>query len=119
MRRRGNSPRLTACVVTEKTPDMTAWDAMTVAAVASSTKGHNDHAGGDQQSLLPDGTGMVVVALGAARRRVLDQHRPLAEIIRDQRRHDDAYPAETYRRLAEMTHIGIQRLTARDAQENA
>ena len=37
--------KLTAEVVTEKTPEMTAWDAMTVAAVASMTRGHKDQAG--------------------------------------------------------------------------
>jgi hypothetical protein len=32
-------------VVTENTPEITACDAMTVAAVARMTKGHSDHAG--------------------------------------------------------------------------
>ena len=45
MSKRGNRPSWTACRVIEKAPVMTAWLAITVAAVVSKTSGHNAQLG--------------------------------------------------------------------------
>ena len=45
IRRRGMKPSWIACWVTEKAPEMTAWLAMIVAAVASRTSGRRSMSG--------------------------------------------------------------------------
>ncbi|CFN73824.1 Uncharacterised protein [Bordetella pertussis] len=42
---RGQKPSCTACRVTEKAPEITAWDATTVATVASPTSAASPHSG--------------------------------------------------------------------------
>ena len=51
-------------------------------------------------------------------RRVGQQHRTLAEIIDDQGRHRHAEPGEADRPLAEVAHVGIERLGAGDAEHD-
>ena len=52
------------------------------------------------------------------RRRVAQQQGALPEVIERERRHDDGKPGDTNRLLAEMPHVGIQRLTPCDAQDH-
>ena len=42
---RGHSPSCIACRVSEKTPEMSAWDAMMVASAANKTSGISAHSG--------------------------------------------------------------------------
>ena len=45
---------------------------------------------------------------------VLDQHRRLAQIIEDQRGHDDVQPCRCDRLSPEMPHVGVKRFRAGD-----
>jgi hypothetical protein len=53
------------------------------------------------------------------RRRVFEQQRALAEVVEQQRRQHQAEPGQAYRPPAEVAHVGIQRLGARDDEEHA
>ena len=52
MVRRGRNPRPTAWRVTEKAPEITAWEAMTVANVARTTIGIRLHSGNSRKNGL-------------------------------------------------------------------
>ena len=98
---RGRKPSCTAWRVTEKAPEMTACEAMTVAAVAS-----EDHR--DPRPVREEQEERVVDRA----RRVEDQ-RALAHVVEDQRREDDGEPRAPDRAAAEVAHVGVQRLGAR------
>ena len=52
------------------------------------------------------------------RLRVGDQQRALAEVVEDQRRQHQAEPREPHRALAEVPHVGIQRLGPGDGEQH-
>ena len=57
----GRYPSLAACEATENAPVMTAWDAMTVAAVASTTIGNRPHSGTSRKN------GLLMLLAGSSR----------------------------------------------------
>ena len=50
--------------------------------------------------------------------RIDEQHRALAEVVEHQRRHREAEPCDPDRPLAEVAHVGVERLGAGDAQHD-
>ncbi len=80
------NPSRTACSETEYAPVITDWDAITVAAVASTTIGSRDQCGNSRKNGLP-------IACGIAQ----DQ-RGLPEIVERQRRERDDEPGDADRR---------------------
>ncbi len=103
---RGSRPICTAWRATEKAPEMTACEAMTVASVARI----------DHRDQRPVGRQVVERAFDGAR--LGEQQRPLAEVVEDQRRHDEGEPGEADRQAAEVAHVGIERLAAGDGQDH-
>ena len=49
---------------------------------------------------------------------IVEQQRALTEIVQQQRRLDEAEPGEADRQLAEMAHVGVERLGAGGGQEH-
>ena len=85
---------------------ITACDAMTVAAVASSTIGIRAHSGVSRKN-------------GALTCRLVGEHqRALAEVAQRARRQHEAQPAEGDGLAAEVAHVGVQRLGAGDGQHD-
>ena len=96
----------TACFIIEKAPEMTAWLAITVAAVASSTSGSSAQSGAIRKN-------------GFSRRLGVRQHqRPLPEVGQRQRRPDEPQPGEPDRLLPEVAEVGIERLGPGHGQED-
>ena len=91
----------------ENAPEIVACEAMTVAAVARITI----------QGSSGGGTSAYSGCVIACRR--LQQHRALPEVVDDQRRPDDGEPGDPHRGLAEVPHVGIQRLAAGHRQKHA
>ena len=85
---------------------MTAWLAITVAAVASTTIGSSSALGDQAIERILD------------RRRMRQHQRALAEIIDQQRRQHEAEPGALDRLAAEMAEVGIERLAAGDGEEH-
>ena len=85
---------------------MTACEAITVAAVASTMSDRQQPAGRHQVERVGD------------RARILQQQRALAEVVQHQRGQHDHEPAAPDRRAAEVTHVGIQRLAAGHGEED-
>ena len=85
---------------------MTAWLAMTVAAVASTTIGSRAQRGNSRKNGFADAAGVV------------QDQRGLAEVVQRQRREDDEEPGAPDRRPAEVAHVGVQRLGAGDDQDD-
>jgi hypothetical protein len=50
--------------------------------------------------------------------RLIEQQRPLPEVVEHQRRHDEAKPGEADRRAAKVAHVGIQRFAAGHRQND-
>ena len=107
MRRRGMKPSWIACCVTEKAPEITAWQAMTAAIVARTTSGSAQTCGREQ-----DRTGFRCAC--ASR----EQQRALPHIVQHQRRQHEAQPRDADRLAAEMPHVGIERLGAGHRQHD-
>ena len=85
---------------------MTAWLAITVAAVASTTSGSSSAFRDQAIERILDRLGM-------------RQHqRALAEIVDQQRRQHEPEPGALDRLAAEMAEIGIERLAAGDGQKH-
>ena len=85
---------------------ITAWLAITVAAVASTIIGSSSASRNQAVERILD------------RRRIGQHHRALAEIIDQQRRQHEAEPGGLDRLAAEMAEIGIERLAAGDGQKH-
>ena len=83
------------------------WLAMTVAIVASTISGVSSGAGTEP---VED------VAFG---RRAREHDRRLAGVVEDEGRKDDKAPREADRPWAEMPHVGVKRLGAGHAEEDA
>jgi len=49
---------------------------------------------------------------------VPEQERPLAEVVQEERRKDEAEPGDAYRPGAEVPHVGVDGLAARDDEED-
>ena len=86
---------------------MTAWLAMTVAAVASRISGSEPPPGRQQIERIFDRLG------------IDEDQRALAEIVRDQSRQDQKQPGVLDRPPPEMPHVGVQRLGAGNGEEDA
>ena len=100
MRSRGMNPSWTACWVTEKAPEMTAWLAMIVASVAMTSSGIVSDGGTMWKNGLSTYCGCWM------------QHRRLAHVVEHERRHDEVQPRVSDRLAAEMAHVGVERLGA-------
>ena len=85
---------------------MTAWLAITVAAVASTTIGSSSDFRHQPVERILD------------RRRIGQHQRALAEIIDQQRRQHEAEPRGLDRLAAEMAEVGIERLAAGDREKH-
>ena len=85
---------------------ITACDAMTVAAVASSTIGIRAHSGVSRKN------GALTVGF------VGKHQRTLTEVAQRARRQHEPEPAAGDRPPAEVTHVGVQRLGAGDGQHD-
>ena len=104
--RRGRKPRFSACMVSEKAPEISACEAMMVAAVASTTKRQQRPRRGQHVE-------RVLRRLGVA------QHeRSLAEVVEQQGRQHIEVPGQADGLGAEMAHVGVERLAARHHQED-
>ena len=90
----------------EKAPEITACDAMMVAAMARMTSGSAAHCGAIRISGLSSVSG------------VAQQHRALPEVVEHQRGPDQQVPRDADRSASEMTHVGIKRLGAGDGQHH-
>ena len=86
---------------------MTAWLAMTVAAVESRISGSRPQPGRQQIERIFDRLG------------IDEDQRALAEIVGDQRGQDQKQPGGLDRPAAEMPHVGVERLGAGDGEEDA
>ena len=76
------------------------------AAVASSTSGRSAQSGASRKN-------------GCSRRCGVDQQqRALTEVVEQQRRQHEREPRQADRPFAEMAHVGVQRLAARDDEEH-
>ena len=95
-----------ACRVSEKAPEITACDAMTVAVVASMTSGMPAQSGTEVEERVLDGV------------RMREQQRALAEVVEQQRRQHERVPGQPDRPPAEVAHVGVQRLAAGDGQHD-
>ena len=78
---RGRKPSRIAWRVTQKAPEITAWEAMIAATVARITIGIRAQSGNIRKNGLAGG------------RRVLEDQRALAQVVQDQRREDEREPA--------------------------
>ena len=107
MRTRGSRSSCTACACSENAPEIIACDAMTVAAVASS-----DHERQRRRRHEHDRTDAGTAS--PAR----EQQRALTEVIQQQRGPHEREPCEPHRLLAEVAHVGVQRLAAGDREEH-
>ena len=85
---------------------ITAWLAITVAAVASTTIGISSTVGHQPVERILDRLG------------IGEHQRALAEIIDQQRGQDEREPCQSDRLAAEMAEIGIQRLAAGDGEKH-
>ena len=85
---------------------ITAWEAMTVAAVASRTIGSRAQSGTSRKNGL------------LMSRRVAEDQRALAEVAEDAGGEDEEQPGAGDRRAAEVAHVGVQRLGAGDRQHD-
>ena len=92
--------------MSENAPEINACDAMTAASVASTMSGSSNDARRQQVERI------------AHRRRIAKQQRALAEVVEDQRRKHEREPGQTNRTLAEMPHVGVERLGARDGEDD-
>ncbi len=97
---RGRKPSCTACLVIENAPEITACDAMMVAAVASSTSGTSAQPGADSKNGCSTAAGF---ASTSAR---------LTEVVQHQTRQHEQQPRETNRLLAEVAHVRVKRFAA-------
>jgi len=84
---------------------MIAWLAMTVAAVASATKGICNAAGQSTKN-------------GLGGDFAVDHDCGLARVVQQQRRQDQAIPGDSDRPRAEVAHVGVERFGAGRAQEH-
>ena len=85
---------------------ITAWDAITVAAVANSTMGIRAHSGSEEKERR-------------GHRALVGQHqRALAEVAQRAGGQHQAQPAEGDRAPAEVAHVGVQRLGAGDGEHD-
>ena len=107
MRSRGSQPSWIACRVIEKAPVMIDWLAMMVATVASTISGDQQRPGTEPKE---------DVAVG---RRAVEHERRLPGVVEDQAWKHDRAPREPDRPLAEMAHIGVERLGAGHAEKHA
>ncbi len=99
-------PSCTACRATENAPEITAWDAMTVATSPARPSG-------SAPSSAPAGR------TGWRRQpgRLQDQ-RALAEVVQRQRGEHHREPGPADRRAAEVAHVRVQRLGTGDRQHD-
>ena len=104
-------PSWIACWVTEKAPEMTAWLAMIVAAVASSTSGRRNISGARKKN------GFLTVSIACAGI-LRQQHRALPHVVEQQRGHDEIEPGHADRVAPEMAHVGVERLGAGHRQHH-
>ncbi len=88
----------------EKEPEITACEAMTVAAVDSSTSGNSPHPGTMRKERVLD------------RGLVAEEQRALSKIIEDEGGQHQREPCEPDREPAEMAHISVKRLAAGDRE---
>ena len=96
-------PSWIACWVTEKAPEITAWLAMIVAAVASSTSGSRSASGRKvEERVLDLGERLV--------RRGRQDHRALPHVVEQQRGQHEIEPRDADRLAPEMAHVGVERL---------
>ena len=95
-----------ACRDSENAPEITAWLAITVAAVASTTIGSRAQPGSSRKNGFSSRAGSSQ-----------DQRR-LPEVVQRQRREDDEEPGAQDRRAAEVAHVGVERLGAGDDQHD-
>ena len=95
-----------ACMVRENAPEISAWEAMTVAAVASPTSRYSAQCGRQQIERVLDAL------------RVMQHQRALAKVIEKQSRQHQAKPGEANGPGSEVPQIGIQSLRAGDGQEH-
>ena len=85
---------------------MSACEAMMAAAVASATSGRSAQDGASRKN-------------GCLARGAVDQQqRALAEVVQQERGQHEREPGEANRPLAEVAHVGVQRLAAGDRQEH-
>ena len=92
--------------MSEKAPEMSAWEAMMAAAVASPTIGKKRPGRRQKEKGLFRG--------GA----VDQQQRALTEVVEQEGGQDQREPRQTNRPLSEVAHIGVQRLAAGDRQKH-
>ena len=104
---RGQSPICIACRLREKTPEMSACDAMMVASAANPTRGNQ---GPVRRQFVKRTIDRV---------RIGKNQRPLTEVVQQQRGQDQAEPGAADRRGPDMTHVGVKRLRAGQREENA
>ena len=104
---RGNRPRPIACEDSEKAPEISACEAITVATVASS-----------DQRIDQRRRRHAVEQLAAHDRRAAEQIGALAEIVGEQGGKDDANQLSADRPRAEMSEVGVHRLAAGDDQHH-
>ena len=105
--RRGRNPSWTACRATENEPEIAAWEAMMVAAVARKSIGYWAQSGNHQEEGVDRGA------------RVVEDQDALAEVVEHQGGERDRKPAEPNRRGAEVTPVGVQGLGAGDGEHDA
>ena len=79
---------------------------MIAAAVASATSGSSAQVGASRKNGCVGGVGFA------------QQQRALAEVVQEQRRQHEHEPREPDRPLAEVPHVGVQRLAAGDDEED-
>ncbi len=96
-----------ACWASEKLPEINAWDAMIAATVDTTTTGYSSVGGRQRVERVGDDP----LAAG-------EHRRTLAEVVEEQAREDHEVPGEPDRSPAEVPHVGVQRLGARDAQHH-
>ena len=85
---------------------MSACEAMIAAAVASTTSGNSAQAGASRKNGCSTAAGL------------LQQQRALSEVVQQQRRQHQGEPRQADGPLAEMSHVGVQRLAAGDDEED-
>ena len=93
--------------MTLKAPEITAWEAMIAATVERITIGTRAQSGKSRKNGLEDGA------------RVGQDQPALAEVVEDQRGEDEREPRLADRARAEVAHVGVQRLRARDREHDA
>ena len=85
---------------------MSACDAMIAAAVASTTSGSSAQSGASRKNGCSTAAGL------------RQQQRALAEVVQQQRRQHQREPGDADRPLAEVAHVGVERLAAGDDEED-